>query len=179
MTHSYSDTVLNALLSAAMAGRRFQVICTESRPMCEGITLARMLGGQGVAVKLIVDGAILSRLPNVQMVLVGADAVSLDGLTNKTGTSLLALAARKFEKDMYALCGTQKFVPVGYRLPQESPKDPQEIMSATVPNVAVSNYYFDLTPLTWLTGVVTEEGTLKPAELRRRLAAVKVHTALR
>lgn len=178
MTHSYSETVLNALLAAKASGRQFRVIATESRPVREGVALARKLGEAGIPVSLIIDAAIFSFLPEVQMVLVGADAVSSRGVTNKIGTSALALASRTLEKNIYALCGSEKFLPSGRALPAESPKDPTEVASGPLPNTTIWNYYFDLTPLEWFTGVITEEGMVEPASLKQRLGRMQVHPAL-
>jgi translation initiation factor 2B subunit (eIF-2B alpha/beta/delta family) len=116
LTHSYSSTVFEAFLAARQRGRHFHVICTESRPLCEGAALAASLGREGIEVTLILDAAIASFLPRVALVLVGADAVSSRGLVNKTGTALLALAASRFQVPMYALCGSEKFLPPDYEL---------------------------------------------------------------
>jgi translation initiation factor eIF-2B subunit delta len=173
MTHSSSQAVLQALLKAKSARRPIEVVCTESRPTNEGIGLARRLAKQGIRVTLIADAAMMSKLQQASLVIVGADAITAEGLVNKMGTALLALAARKLRKKMYALCGSEKFVPAGYRLPLEPPKDPTELLPRSVPKIAVWNYYFDLTPLGMLTGVVSEDGLVLPAELRRRLKRLK------
>jgi translation initiation factor eIF-2B subunit delta len=178
MTHSYSQTVLTALRSAWDAGTRFQVICTESRPVNEGVALAGELARQGISVTLIVDSAMGRFLPSAGLALVGADAICSEGLVNKMGTSLLALAAREQETALYALCGSEKILPGGYRLPEEPPKDPAEVAGELPPNVTVPNFYFDRTPFRLLTGVITEGGIMKPATLRRRLGQAKVHEAL-
>jgi methylthioribose-1-phosphate isomerase len=43
----------------------------------------------------------------------------------------------------------------------------------------VWNHYFDTTPLDLFAGIITEEGILKPNEIRKRIAAIEVHSALR
>lgn len=158
LTHSYSSAVFEAFRAAREMGRHFRVICTESRPLCEGAALAASLGREGIEATLILDAAIASFLPRAALVLVGADAVSARGLVNKTGTALLALAASRFQVPMYALCGSEKLLPPDYELPPEPPKDPREILAQPAPNVTVVNYYFDLTPLDHLAGIVTEDG---------------------
>ncbi len=178
MTYSYSSTVLKALLLAKAVGKRFDVICTESRPMREGITLATKLAREGIAVKLIIDAAIFSFLPEVQMVLVGGDTLWPGGLVNKIGTSGLALAAKTLVIDVYALCGSEKFLPANYSPQSEELKDPGEILTENIANVTVLNYYFDLTPLEYLTGVVTEKGVMTPGELKWQLEGLRVHKAL-
>jgi translation initiation factor eIF-2B subunit delta len=158
LTHSSSAAVFDALLLAWRQGKRFRVFATESRPLCEGATLAQRLGREGVPVILIVDAAFASALSECQLALVGADAVSPRGVVNKTGTLAIALAASALCIPLYALCGSQKFLPGGYELPPEPPKDPREIVGAPGLNVSVQNYYFDLTPLHLFTGIITEEG---------------------
>jgi len=158
LTHSSSAAVFETLRLAWSQGKRFRAFATESRPLCEGTALARRLGREGVPAILIVDAAFTSVLPETALVLVGADSVSSRGLVNKTGTAAIALAASALHVPMYALCGSQKFLPEGYELPPEPLKDPREILNEPAENVSVRNYYFDLTPLDRLTGLVTEAG---------------------
>jgi translation initiation factor 2B subunit (eIF-2B alpha/beta/delta family) len=161
LTHSYSSAVFSALRVAWDAGVRFRVTCTESRPMCEGATLAAALGQLGVPVTLIADAAVASVMPETALVLVGADAVSRSGVVNKTGTALVALAAAAHGVPMYALCGSEKILPEDYELPSEPPKDPSEILQDPAPYVSVRNYYFETTPRESFAGIVTEDGILQ------------------
>jgi len=179
LTHSASDTVLRALVLARARNKRFGVICTESRPVSEGRAMAAKLAAARIPVTLIIDAAAAIHLKHARIVMVGADAVSLGGLINKAGTALLAAAASRLRKPVYALCDSTKLVPPGYRLSAEAPKDPREILGESLAGVSVSNLYFDLTPLDWLTGVVTEEGISTPAEIRRRLRRLRCHESLR
>jgi translation initiation factor eIF-2B subunit delta len=178
LTHSFSSTVLGALLLANRAGRRFDVICTESRPVGEGAELAKRLAREGVSVRLVVDAAAYSFLRECRLVLVGADAVGRRGLVNKIGTAAVALAARALGVRVYAVCGPEKFLPAAYEPPPEPPKDSAEILEEQVPGLTPVNYYFESTPLEYLTGVVTEEGVLAPADLESRLSHMPVHEAL-
>ena len=178
MTHSWSSTVLRALLTAWETGRRFQVICTESRPLREGVTLARKLAGASVPVRLIVDAAAYSFLEQTQLALVGADSITARGLVNKAGTAALALTAKTLGVPVYTLASTDKFLPARYAAPAQELRDPGEILEERVENVIPVNYYFDVTPLQYLTGVVTEEGVLRPDTVAARLEALPVHPGL-
>jgi translation initiation factor 2B subunit (eIF-2B alpha/beta/delta family) len=173
MTHSFSSTVLGALREASRRGKRFSAICPESRPVCEGIAMAASLGMAGVGACVIADAAIYRFLPEVGLVLVGADAVSPRSIFNKTGTALLALAASEFGVRVYALCPTDRFLPRPYQPPPEESKDPRELLGRELPHVTALNYYFDATPLEYLSGIVTEDGILTPAELRDGLLGTK------
>jgi len=178
LTHSASQAVLDALLAARAEGKRFLVYVTESRPQCEGVSLARRLGEAGIPVRLIIDAAVFARTADCTLTLTGADAIFAAGVVNKTGTALVALAARARGKPFYVLCGSEKFLPGGYPLPPEPPKAAEEILVEAPPNVAVENYYFETTPLELVTGVVSEDGILAPEQLLSRLAARQVHPAL-
>lgn len=179
MTHSASATVLQAFYAARRAEKQFEVICTESRPMQEGIKLAESLGQEGIPVKLIVDAVAFSQLAEVQLIFVGADSVSPAGLVNKTGTLGLALAATMLNIDLYALCGSEKFLPQDYPLPPEPLKNPREILAEPIENVTVLNYYFDQTPLDYLNGLISENGLLKPPALQQAFADFEIHPLLR
>lgn len=169
MTHSFSSTVLAASREAQQSGRKFTVICPESRPVCEGIALAASLGMGGISARVITDAAAYRLMPEAQLVWVGADAISLRGFSNKTGTALIALAARELGVPFYVLCSSDKFLPPSYSPPAEAPKSPAEILDRDLPHVTAVNYYFDLTPLSCVSGVVTETGILAQDELKRIL----------
>ncbi|MGE5567981.1 MAG: translation initiation factor eIF-2B [Rhodospirillales bacterium] len=162
LTHSYSSAVLEAFRAAHAAGTRFRAVCTESRPLCEGATLAARLAGEGIETVLIPDAAAASLLRECALVLVGADAVSTRGVVNKIGTALIAMAAAALHVPVYALCSSEKMLPPDYELPPEPAKDPREILAEPVPNLAVRNYYFEWTPIEYITGIVTETGHSNP-----------------
>lgn len=158
LTHSSSAAVYETLRLAWKQGKRFRVFATESRPLREGAALARRLGGDGVPVVLIADAALASALSECSVALVGADAVSSRGVVNKIGTLPLALAASALRIPLYALCGSEKFLPEDYQLPPEPPKDPRELLALSAPNVSVRNFYFEFTPLDLFAGLVREDG---------------------
>jgi translation initiation factor eIF-2B subunit delta len=178
LTHSYSATVLAAFRAALAAGCAFRVIVTESRPMGEGVALAQALGEQGAGVTLVVDAAMYRMLPEAGLALTGADAITVDGLVNKAGTALLALAAARLRIPYYAICSTEKFLPAAIRPRPETARDSREILDRPLPNVVAANYYFDTTPLDLVAGIVTESGVLAPAAVLARLQEMPVHEAL-
>jgi translation initiation factor 2B subunit (eIF-2B alpha/beta/delta family) len=175
--HSYSSTVLNTLLFAKKSGKKFSVICTESRPKNEGIQLAKKLGKKGINVKLIVDFAVFSFLLDADMILVGGDAITDTELINKIGTKGLAMAAQHYNTPIYALCSTIKFLPKNYQVTINKQKNPKEIIKSKISNVTPINYYFDFTPLEFLTGIVTENKILKPPEIKERIKNLKIHNS--
>jgi len=118
-------------------------------------------------------------MADIDVLLVGADSLSTEGLVNKIGTYPLALAARAHQVPFYALCGTEKLLPLGYTLPEQSTKEPKEVWPDHPRRVEVINRYFDLTPWEYLTGIVTEEGVLGPTEVRAIISERRLHAWLR
>ncbi len=178
ITHSYSSTVLNALLFVKKLGKEFTVICTESRPKNEGVTLAKQLGKNKIKVKLIVDSALFSFIKDSDIILVGGDAVTLNGLVNKIGTNGLAITAQHYKIPTYALCSNIKFLPKTFPLALNYQKNPKEIFLRKISNVTRINYYFDLTPLEFLTGIITENEIVKPKEVIEKIKHLKIHNRL-
>ncbi len=178
MTHSRSSTVLRALFLAKERGRNFAILCTESRPIYEGRESARQLAQQGIDVTLVTDAAVAHFASQVDLVMVGGDSLSGQGLVNKMGTHALALAAKADGIPFYALCGTQKFLPSDYPHLEIELKDPREVWEDSPGGVTVLNYYFDVTPLDFVSGVVTEKGLLQRAEVLKMLSQLQTHKLL-
>lgn len=165
LTHSYSETCLQALLACVEKGVR--VYATESRPLFEGKAMAECLRKGGVEVTLLTDAEAGHFMSDVQMVLVGADTVLTDGsLINKMGTYLIALAARRGGVPFHVACDSWKFRIEG-GVPQLEEKSPAEVVD-TASGLRARNVYFDLTPPALITSFVTEDGEVKPEELGPR-----------
>ncbi len=178
MTHSRSSTVLRTLSVARARGHSFAVLCTESRPIYEGRELAGQLAQRGIDVTLVTDAAVTQFMSHVDLVMVGVDSLSRQGLVNKMGTHGLALAARAEGIPLYALCGTEKFLPSDYPHLEIESEDPQEVWEGYPEGITVLNYYFDLTPLELVSGVVTEKGLLQHAEIYNMLRKLETHRLL-
>jgi translation initiation factor 2B subunit (eIF-2B alpha/beta/delta family) len=170
--------VLAALKLAAARGCLVQVVCTESRPGYEGRTTAATLAQEGIRTTLITDSAAASFLGRASLVLVGADSISRDGLVNKMGTYAIALAAKEWGVPFYALCGREKFLPADYPCFRIAPQEPEEVWPEHPQGVEVSNLYFDVTPLKYVSGVVTEQAVLTPGELEDEVGRLKTHEQL-
>ncbi len=169
LTHSRSQTVIEALIRWAAPGRR--VVITESRPLKEGLDTARVLAQANLAVILITDAQAGLFIPQVEVVLVGADSVLRDGsIINKVGTLLLALAAHRFGVPVYAACETLKFrISPTADEPALEEKDPREVVAEECSGFTVRNIYFDITPPHLLTGIITEAGLMRPEEVAQRI----------
>jgi len=177
LTHSSSRVVRESLCHCWRKGKRFSVICTESRPAGEGTLLARHLTEQGIPTTLITDALSFSLImppphgkKEISLVLVGADSISVHGLTNKAGTLGLAIAARTCAIPFYALAGSEKCLPSAFPIEKTIlEKPPDEILAPPPEGLKIINRYFDITPLSYLTAVVTERGVLRPQDLKEAL----------
>lgn len=58
------------------------------------------------------------------------------------------------------------------------PKDPGEVLPMPHLGIEVINRYFDITPITLLSGVITEEGVWGEDELHRFIGSLRVCKAL-
>jgi translation initiation factor eIF-2B subunit delta len=172
ITHSYSSTIIGVLEYV----QDIEVICPESRPLLEGLRTAQELGGRGIRTRIVVDSAAPSLVGECDMVIVGADAVTPDGVVNKIGTYALALAAREKKVPFYVLAGTDKFLPLPLRIEE---RDPKEVTQEAIPHSNVENRYFDCTPLDLITEVVTQEGVIPGKEVQKRLEDIKISKELK
>jgi translation initiation factor eIF-2B subunit delta len=179
LTYSNSTAVRMALWQAMAAGRRFEVVCSESRPMGEGVSLARRLAALGIPVHLTVDAALAEWIEAAGLALLGADAITPDVVINKVGTEPILHAARRIGVPAYVLADSSKWLPPllarFWRVREEAP---EEIARPGVPKLRVHNRYFGMSALGLVTGVVWEGGVARPREIRRRIARLPVSEAL-
>ena len=188
LTHSASSAVETALRRSYAAGHLAHVTCLEARPLCEGRALAQRLAAAGVPTTLAVDALAARLVGDVDAVHVGGDTVAPGGLINKAGTAALALAARACGVPVYAVCPSEKLLPRlprtrrtatqrrGFAVPDQA-QPTAEVHAAPLPGVAVANYYFDCTPLHYLTAVITEAGPLSPSQVRSLASGLRPPSA--
>ncbi len=174
LTHSLSGTVQTTLLACKDEIERVYV--TEGRPRCEGRTTAQALAAAGVSVTLLTDAEAGLFIPECAVVVVGADSILADGaVVNKTGTFLLALAARANRPrrvPFLALAETLKIA--AFKEPHLEEMDPAEVAApAALPGVSARNIYFDRTPVALVRAVLTERGPLDRAQVREQAAQAR------
>jgi translation initiation factor 2B subunit (eIF-2B alpha/beta/delta family) len=167
LTLSLSETVKEIFTIARSKGFDFHVTIMESRPLREGCRMASALCRQGIHVTLIADASFLKFLPEIDMILVGADRIKNDGLTNKIGTGALAVVSRHFSKPLYAACETIKILPDGVSLTPEKEHPASELWNRRMKNLTIANYYYDVVPLEYFTGFITERGVLRIGGIKK------------
>ena len=162
-TYSRSSMVMYALRELVIK-IPFRVILMESRPVMEGRIAAQELREAGVPVTLVVDGAMSYAVEQASLVITGADAFDDVHFINKIGTHPLALLCREFQKSLFVLASSSKYLSDINLLPPEQSKPGQEIWPE-LPNdsgIGIDNHYFENTPLSLVRGVVTERGVWRP-----------------
>ena len=111
-THCHSSTVTRLLAKAKADGKNIKVICTETRPAYQGRITANELVGLGIETTFIVDSAARSFMGNVDIVIVGADAITSEGnVVNKIGSSSIAVLAHEARVPFYVVSELLKFDP--------------------------------------------------------------------
>lgn len=116
MTLSLSSTIVKGITmaaerSAASNGKGLSAIVCESRPLYEGVTLAQRIASVGVNTTVITDAQAAVFVSQADVVLIGADSITAEGVVNKVGSHLLALAAKAKGVPVYAVADTMKVTP--------------------------------------------------------------------
>ena len=164
-THCHSSTVTRMIAKAKADGKNFSVICTETRPAYQGRITARELVGLGVQTMFIVDSAARSYMGDVDLVVVGADAITSEGnVVNKIGTSSIAVLAHEARKPFYVVSELLKFDPetLGGAYERIEHRSPSEVWSEAPEGLSVRNPAFDVTPSRYIHGLICEEGVIAP-----------------
>jgi len=164
-THCHSSSVTRLIMSEAEK-KSLRVFCTETRPRWQGRKTAQELCEHGIDTTLFVDSATHMYMQEAQLVLIGADAVGGGKLYNKIGSYMVIHFANLLGIPAYSVCETQKFDPlveIGYEQPIEQ-RPPSEVIEGDVP-FNVLNPAFETVPLEMLTGIITEEGVVRPEEV--------------
>ncbi len=164
-------TALGVLRAAHDEGKNIKVICDETRPLCQGARLSVFeMQQENIPVKLAVDSAAghLMQKGMVNKVVVGADRVAKGGVANKIGSLMVALAAKRFNIPFYVAAPKSTFDCENsiYDVEIEE-RDADEVIYFGNSRVApegteVENPAFDIIPSDLITGIITEEGIIKP-----------------
>lgn len=169
LTHCNSEAALGCIIEAHRSGKSIEVFATEVRPRNQGHITIRTLDDAGIKTNFIVDSAVRSFISDVDVVFVGADAVTVNGaVVNKIGTSQVAHTAKEARVNVVVAAETYKFAPrtiIGELIAIEE-RLPDEVLPAaiarTLPHVTVRNPAFDVTPAEYIDLIVTEAGAIPP-----------------
>jgi ribose 1,5-bisphosphate isomerase len=164
-THCHSSTVTRLLTKAKADGKNIKVICTETRPAYQGRITANELVGLGIETTFIVDSAARSFMGNVDIVIVGADAITSEGnVVNKIGSSSIAVLAHEARVPFYVVSELLKFDPETLHGECEKieQRSTNEVWKEAPPKLIVRNPAFDVTSNRYIHGLICEEGIIAP-----------------
>jgi len=141
MTHSISSTLKKVFDELSRGDASVRIFVTESRPGDEGKLLARYLVGIGMRTSYITEAQINIFMPEMDKVVVGADAVLSDGsIINKCGTSLMAMSAQYHNVPVFVCAESFKRIDgMDFVLEQMDPVE----LKLEVEGVKAFNGYFE------------------------------------
>jgi methylthioribose-1-phosphate isomerase len=177
-------TVTAPIFMAHDRGIPVHVWVDETRPRNQGLLTAWELAGHGVPHTLVTDnaGGHLMQRGMVDLVMVGADRVTRRGdVCNKIGTYLKAVAARANDIPFYAAVPTPTIdwgiedamaeIPIEERSEDEvrivrglDAEGRYSEVTIAPRTVKVANPAFDVTPASFVTGIITEKGVVRATE---------------
>jgi len=169
LTHSYSSTVVAAIKEVAGLRRGIKVIVTKTGTGRYGERTTRELAEAGIPVLYIDDTAVGVYISGISKVLVGADRITADGkVINGAGTYTVAASAKVNKIPVYVLCETLKFdfTVSSSKVDLEDHGNAGSIEEGILPpEVTISNPTFDITPLDFITAIVSENGVVTADKL--------------
>jgi methylthioribose-1-phosphate isomerase len=167
-------TALGVIRAAWEKGMRIRVIASETRPLLQGARLtAYELKRDKIPVTLITDnmvGAVMAK-HNVNLVVVGADRIVKDAVINKIGTYAVAVLAKAHGVPFYVADPTStmdlRHTSNEVIIEERDPKEVTHFRYRRIAprNIKVMNPAFDITPMKYVSAIITEMGNLSAADL--------------
>jgi len=164
-------TALGIVYTAKEEGKRIEVYVCETRPLLQGARLTAFeLKEEGIPFTLITDNMIATVMNKIDVVLVGADRIARNyDVANKIGTHTIAIVAKHFGVPFYVAAPLSTFdfsketgsqIEIEYR----DSREVREVYGTKISpeGIDVLNPAFDITPKELITGIITEEGIIRP-----------------
>jgi len=177
-------TALSPIRTAHYVGKKISVFVDETRPRLQGAKLtAWELLNEGIAHVIIADNAsgYFMQKGEIDLCIVGADRIAANGdVVNKIGTYEKAVLAKENNVPFYVAAPTSTIdfkIQNGSQIPIEE-RNEDEVLS--INNIKIAplgshalNPSFDVTPVKYITGIITETGIFKPEEIYKLQATWK------
>ncbi|OYT42731.1 MAG: translation initiation factor IF-2B subunit delta [Candidatus Aenigmarchaeota archaeon ex4484_224] len=170
MTHCHSGEALAVIKKAKEKRKKIEVFATVTEPLFQGIKTVKELKEVGIKVNLIADSAAGYFMKDVDMVIVGSDAIRKEGIVNKIGTYLISLAAKKEGKKFYMVGNHFKFDKrKKFVIEERSENEIWKLVGKKIKGVKVRNPAFDIVPWENITALITDFGILKKKDVMKYL----------
>jgi len=159
-------TALAPVYVAREQGKNVEVISCETRPLRQGARLTSWeLSKQGVPVTCVVDGAAgaVMAMGKIDLVITGADRIAANGdSANKIGTYGLAVLAKAHDIPFY-IAAPRSTIDLSTLSGDAIPIEERSGLEVDVaPGAQVFNPAFDVTPSSYIKGIITDRGILAP-----------------
>ncbi|MCK5594033.1 MAG: ribose 1,5-bisphosphate isomerase [Candidatus Aenigmarchaeota archaeon] len=158
LTHCHSHNVVNIITKADPV----KVFATETRPRFQGRLTAKDIASAGIETELILDDEVADVIDQVDMVIIGADAITKKGVVNKIGSRMVAEIAFDHKKPVYVAASTLKIID---KIDIEV-RDPDEVWKDAPKKVKIKNYAFDTVPYKHIKKIITEKGLKDPKKIK-------------
>lgn len=175
-------SALSPVYQAHRNGKKIHVYADETRPRSQGARLtAWELSNEGIAHTIVPDnaGAYLMSKGMIDLIIVGADRIAVNGdVANKIGTFEKAIVAKHFGVPFYVAAPLSTFdhstaTGEGIEIEQRSSREvhyqtgpdtsgKMHTIRVTNPGSDAINPAFDVTPAELISGIITENGIIKP-----------------
>jgi len=170
-------TALGVVRAAWEQGKKIRVVVTETRPKLQGARLTAFeLKRMGIPFTLITDsmvGFVMSKRL-INKVIVGADRIVCDAVINKIGTYSIAVLAHEHRVSFYVAAPLSTFDLEHTAMDVViEERNPEEVISFGSEKIAPSgtvvlNPAFDITPMKYVSALISEKGVLAPKQLRKQ-----------
>lgn len=178
LTFARSHVLESLLINSKELGRKFRVVVVDSRPLHEGRALIRVLSKRGIHCTYVMINAVGYIMREVTKVFLGASAFMSNGAAiARVGTATIAMTARACNVPVLFCCETYKFsdrVQLD-SITQNELGDPDDLVKTEegdilsdwrdIPSLNLLNLVYDVTPIHYVSMVVTEAGMTPPTSI--------------
>lgn len=154
-THCHSSETVRILIKAKKQGKKFIVVNTETRPLYQGRITAKELADAGIEIIHHVDSAMYREIKKSNLVLLGCDAVTKEGIYNKIGSAIVCDIAKQFRVPVVICTPTWKYSSTPVSIEQRSP---EEIWPKAPKNIKIHNPAFEIAEKQKISRMVSEYG---------------------
>ena len=172
LTHCHSSEAISLIKGLKREKKSISVIVTKTDPLEQGVKTAKELSKARIPITLIIDSAVGHFIDDVDVVIVGTDAIRKEGVVNKIGTKLYSIAAKEHKKPVYVVgnilkLDRRKKIEIEQRPVMEIQKELSKPYRLN--GIKIENPAFDITPWRYITKIVTDEGVFTPSQIKRML----------
>jgi translation initiation factor 2B subunit (eIF-2B alpha/beta/delta family) len=178
-THCHSTNVVNSLIFAKKAWKKFEVYNTETRPLFQGRKTAEELKRAKIKVTMFIDSASAIAIAKeskkdkvfANKVFLGADALLSNGIINKVGSGMIAEISHKHHVPVFIIADSWKYS--NKKVPIENRKL-NEVWDKAPKDIKIKNPTFEFVSKKYITGIVSELGILKYDDFVKKMRKGKI-----